>query len=144
MLRFLGSLAIVALTVGASIARAQGVEDPPVKKSTQGICHERGKGSYSKTKHFESYETLEACIASGGRASANVAVGKPGIGESLAKYGGKLAFAIAVIAVAFGAYWLSARRRQTSNGAKLNELEQRKWEGHKLGRRDGGPKPPLG
>ena len=133
-------VAIVVLTIGSSIASAQGVEDPPIKKSAQGICHERGKGSYSSTKHFESFDTLEACIASGGRAAANAPVGKPDRNEWFAKYGGKLTFAVGVIAVAFSAYWLAARRRKTPRGAKLNELEQRKWEGHRLGRRDDHPK----
>jgi len=131
---------IVVLTVGASVTCAQGVKDPPVKKSTQGICHERGKGSYSKAKHFESFDTLEACIASGGRAAKNAPVGRPDQNEWVAKYGGKLAFAAGAIAVAFAAYWLAAGRRQNTRGTKLNELEQRKWEGHRLGRRDDGSK----
>ena len=42
-------------------------DNPPVKKSDSGICHARGTTYYSRTTHFTPYETLEACLKSGGR-----------------------------------------------------------------------------
>jgi len=42
-------------------------DNPPVKKSKSGICHPKGGTYYSRTKHFISYKTMEACIKSGGR-----------------------------------------------------------------------------
>ena len=42
-------------------------ENPPVKKSMSGICHVRGSTYYSRTKNFTPYESLEACLKSGGR-----------------------------------------------------------------------------
>jgi hypothetical protein len=45
--------------------------EPPVKKSTSGICHDSLSPSYTNTKHFEAFETLDACIQSGGRLPKN-------------------------------------------------------------------------
>lgn len=41
--------------------------DPAVKKSTSGICHERGSKYYDKTTNFVAYASLKACLDSGGR-----------------------------------------------------------------------------
>jgi len=136
--------AIVALVLGAQLTSAATANEPAVKKSTSGICHEKGKGSYSKTKHFEPFNSLEECVASGGRAAANAGVDNMDQGNSwLAEYGGRLLLILGGLVVAFAAYWFAARRRQASGGERLGELEQRKWEGHRLDRRDGGPKPPI-
>ena len=54
---------VLAVTVGASTdAAAQAV-----KKSSSGICHCPGGQSYDRTTNFTEYETLEACLDSGGR-----------------------------------------------------------------------------
>ena len=45
-------------------------DDPPVgvvKKSTSGICHCPGGQFYDRTTNFTEYETIDACLASGGR-----------------------------------------------------------------------------
>jgi hypothetical protein len=42
-------------------------DEPPVKKSKSGICHAKGSTYYSKTKNFTAYQTMEACLESGGR-----------------------------------------------------------------------------
>jgi hypothetical protein len=34
-------------------------DEPPVKMSKSGICHERGGSYYSKTKNYRAYNTLE-------------------------------------------------------------------------------------
>lgn len=44
-------------------APAEGV----VKKSQSGICHAPGTTYYGRTLHFEPFDSLEACLASGGR-----------------------------------------------------------------------------
>ena len=40
---------------------------PVVKKSKSGICHAKSSSSYSRTKNFTAYESLESCLNSGGR-----------------------------------------------------------------------------
>ena len=43
--------------------------DPPVKMSSSGICHEKGKSSYyNQTKKFTAYKTMDECLKAGGRA----------------------------------------------------------------------------
>jgi len=61
----------VLIAFAAPAALAQDAE-PPVKKSRQGICHEKGYGSYRQTRHFTPYDSMEACEKSGGRAAQNV------------------------------------------------------------------------
>lgn len=56
-----------ALALLSVEAIAQQGTAPNVKKSRQGICHESGTVSYIQTIYFESYESLQACIDSGGR-----------------------------------------------------------------------------
>ena len=40
---------------------------PEVKKSTTGICHQRGTTYYDRTKNYTPYDSLQVCLASGGR-----------------------------------------------------------------------------
>ncbi len=42
--------------------------EPPVKKSRSGICHPKGSTYYSRTRHYTPYDTMQACLDSGGRA----------------------------------------------------------------------------
>jgi hypothetical protein len=45
--------------------------DPPVKMSSSGICHEKGKSSYyAQTKKFTAYKTIDECLKAGGRMPA--------------------------------------------------------------------------
>jgi hypothetical protein len=45
--------------------------DPPVKMSSSGICHEKGKSSYyAQTKKFTAYKTMDECLKAGGRLPA--------------------------------------------------------------------------
>ena len=42
--------------------------DPPVKMSSSGICHQKGKSSYyDQTKKFTAYKTIDECLKAGGR-----------------------------------------------------------------------------
>ena len=43
------------------------IQDPNVKKSSSGICHEIGSQYYKQTKKFESFSSLQDCLNSGGR-----------------------------------------------------------------------------
>lgn len=40
---------------------------PPVKKSRTGICHDRNSQYYARTKNFTAFQTMRACVESGGR-----------------------------------------------------------------------------
>lgn len=51
---------------------AVSADNPPVKKSTSGICHQINiSKSYLQTTHFTSYNTLQECLDSGGRLPKN-------------------------------------------------------------------------
>ncbi|MBU6225733.1 MAG: hypothetical protein KGP13_12985 [Burkholderiales bacterium] len=45
--------------------------DPNVKKSDSGICHDKKSASYTQTKKFVPFESMEECTKSGGRAPVN-------------------------------------------------------------------------
>ncbi len=46
-------------------------QDPPVKMSSSGICHEKAKSSYyNQTKKFTAYKTIDECLKAGGRMPA--------------------------------------------------------------------------
>ncbi len=42
-------------------------EIPPVKKSRTGICHAPGTQYYKDTQNFTAYQSMRACLRSGGR-----------------------------------------------------------------------------
>jgi hypothetical protein len=45
--------------------------DPPVKMSSSGIRHQKGKSSYyAQTKKFAAYNFLDECLKAGGRMPA--------------------------------------------------------------------------
>lgn len=41
--------------------------EPAVKKSDTGICHQAGTNYYKNTKNFTAYNSIEECLNSGGR-----------------------------------------------------------------------------
>lgn len=43
------------------------INEPQVKKSTTGICHEKGSTYYYKTANFLPFNSIEECLDSGGR-----------------------------------------------------------------------------
>jgi len=61
---FLLSLVFMATLVfsGCSLSG-----DPAVKKSTTGICHQKGTNFYNNTKNFTAYDSIDECLNSGGR-----------------------------------------------------------------------------
>jgi len=40
---------------------------PIIKKSANGICHRQGDGVWARVQRFKPYESMEACLESGGR-----------------------------------------------------------------------------
>lgn len=40
---------------------------PPVKKSREAICHDRESPWYDRTRNFEPFNSMKACLESGGR-----------------------------------------------------------------------------
>ncbi len=57
---------LIAITVFLA-APVLADDEPPVKKSSTSICHAKGSTYYAKTKRFTPYDTMEACLKSGGR-----------------------------------------------------------------------------
>ncbi|GHA56887.1 HNH endonuclease family protein [Photobacterium aphoticum] len=53
---------LLPLTTSAQAANAT-----VVKKSSSGICHDSYSASYQRTKNFTPYDSLQACLDSGGR-----------------------------------------------------------------------------
>lgn len=47
-------------------AKAQ-VEQTIVKKSVNGICHDKSSRYYEATKNYEAYQSIDECLSSGGR-----------------------------------------------------------------------------
>jgi hypothetical protein len=102
-------------------ALAQDASEPPVKKSHSGICHERGYGHYNQTRQFEPYDTMEACLASGGRRAENVPTPEERAREAESKgssgwlkKGGFIAAALALMGVLLRGplmQWLRNRQR---------------------------------
>ena len=41
--------------------------EPTVKQSSSGICHDNSSRSYKRTKKYTAYESISACIDAGGR-----------------------------------------------------------------------------
>ncbi len=50
-----------------SIVQPVTATGPAVKKSSSGICHERGTTYYDQTTNFTSFTSLQACLNGGGR-----------------------------------------------------------------------------
>ena len=108
------ALCFALLTLCAS---APGATQPEVKKSEQGICHERGSGAYKRTKHYESFDSMQLCLASGGRVAKNAEVGgeadettRSGGSSWLGNIGGKIALIVGTLVIVGGAFLLSRRR----------------------------------
>jgi hypothetical protein len=110
---------------------------PAVKMSRSGICHERGTVHYVQTIYFQPYDSMEACLAAGGRLLGQ----EPRPGAQPPVYRGThpplrinwtwvlLALLVAVPAVALPWYrrWKSRRALRA-----FSDREKRRWEGHKL------------
>ena len=118
-------------------ASALGAAQPAVKKSQQGICHERGSGAYKLTKHFESYDSLELCLASGGRVARYAesegadTQEKPTAGAPswLRNLGGKIGLIVGILVIVGGAFFLSRRQAPApSQGVGPDESTPNRWD----------------
>jgi endonuclease YncB( thermonuclease family) len=68
-----GGLLVAILLVAGSASIAVGPSDVAVKKSRNGICHERGSTGYDQTKRFNAFDSVATCLKSGGRLPKNSA-----------------------------------------------------------------------
>lgn len=59
----------VALSAGAAL-QSGSTSQPSVKKSTSGVCHAADSRFYERIKHFTAYNSLKACLDSGGKMSS--------------------------------------------------------------------------
>ena len=60
-------VAMLAMNCGYAKESKPTNKAPLVKKSESGICHKKGSTYYKKTKTFTPYNSMEACLKSGGR-----------------------------------------------------------------------------
>ena len=60
------SSAIILLTLSL-IASPSFAAQPAVKLSKRGICHDESSAFYSRTKNYTVFDSIEACLSSGGR-----------------------------------------------------------------------------
>jgi micrococcal nuclease len=68
---------LVAILLATGCTSAAAASDAPVKKSRAGICHEQGTTGFAQTKRFKPFETIQACLKSGGRLPRGAAFRKP-------------------------------------------------------------------
>jgi len=69
---------IAASFAMSSMAHSQASDAEPVAKlSRSGICHERGTVAYTQTIYFQPFDSMEACLAAGGRLKGERA--RPGV-----------------------------------------------------------------
>lgn len=111
----------------------------PVKRSSSGICHDRDSPSYSATKRFEFYDSLEQCLKAGGRLPKNLphaqqlrtADSQESSSENVGPNPKLIMVAFASVAiVCAGGVWLWRRRARQDDPD--DALARRKWEGHRL------------
>jgi len=57
-------------------------QDPVVKKSDAGICHDKSSPSFGNTKKFTGFATMDECLKSGGRAPAGQAAASDPVKKS--------------------------------------------------------------
>jgi hypothetical protein len=56
-----------------------------IKKSNSGICHPPQSSWYERTKNYAAFESLEGCVAAGGRLTKGVSLGPSSGSEALSK-----------------------------------------------------------
>jgi hypothetical protein len=64
----LAALVLAAFVAPPDSAAAQSPDrEPAIKMSRSGICHEFGSVHYQQTIYFQAFESIDACLAAGGR-----------------------------------------------------------------------------
>lgn len=71
----------VALTLALSLTAVH-ANDPVVKKSDAGICHDKSSPSFANTKNFTPFKSLDECVKSGGRLPAGQTAAGPIVKKS--------------------------------------------------------------
>ena len=71
----------VAFCLALSFSAVQ-ANDPVVKKSDAGICHDKSSPSFANTKNFTPFKSLDECAKSGGRLPAGQAAAGPIVKKS--------------------------------------------------------------
>jgi hypothetical protein len=130
------SLAVFGFIYFWSVAAFGQSNDPPVKNSRQGICHETGSSVYARTTHFEPYGSMEECLKSGGRRS-NAA--SPAAKDEAKSARSQLTptrtlLAVIVVLITAGAVawiWFSGRAKRRDKVQQFEDEARRKWEGHR-------------
>lgn len=64
-IKWLGIVVVVLLLAFGAVYLFN--KNPVVKKSSTGICHQKGTDYYENTKSFTAYSSISACLQSGGR-----------------------------------------------------------------------------
>ncbi len=65
---------LFGLSLGLALAAdPKSAEEPAVKKSDTGICHDKTSASYGNTKKFTAFKTVDECVKSGGTLPAKTA-----------------------------------------------------------------------
>ncbi|MGQ0510139.1 MAG: hypothetical protein ACT4P9_05955 [Betaproteobacteria bacterium] len=143
LIYLIGARALLTATLIAT-ASAPLVAQPAnsshaVRLSRGGICHDASSSHYSRLKEFQSFKSMDLCIAAGGRptqgTSRNESRGKPN--ESLLETWGIALLIAVVIALIVGIpllrrWWI--RRKNISVEKAFREAEARRWEGHRIER----------
>ena len=65
----MAAVAMAGLLLAGAGGAAVTATDAEVKKSQSGICHGPDSVHYERTEKFIPYDSMEACLASGGRES---------------------------------------------------------------------------
>jgi hypothetical protein len=58
---------LLALVISFGSYAANSTSEPKVKQSSSGICHDNSSGSFNRTKNYIPFDTIAACIDTGGR-----------------------------------------------------------------------------
>jgi len=66
-----------AAAAAPAAAAPAAAADPVVKKSDSGICHDKSSPSYSNTKKFTPFNSMDECVKSGGKPPANAKAPAP-------------------------------------------------------------------
>jgi hypothetical protein len=61
------AIAALLFALSAPASTTTDTDEPQVKLSRNGLCHERGDPYYSATIHFQAFNTLADCVKAGGR-----------------------------------------------------------------------------
>ncbi len=71
-MKYLSTLSVLLFSlILSSPLLASSNEEPVVKKSRSGICHDKSSRSYKRTKNFVAYDSIQECLDSGGRLPKN-------------------------------------------------------------------------